>query len=99
MFNKLKQVNDIRKQAKEMQKQLATMIVVGKSKGGKVMITMDGNQQIQGVQIEDNQSTSDIEKGVKSAFEDALKQLQRQMMSQMKDMGGLDGLKDLLGGE
>lgn len=97
MFNKLKQIKDIRSQAKEMQSQLAEILIVGKAQGGKIMITLDGNQSVQGVQIEDGLATKDIEKGVKEAFNDAQKKMQREMAMKMKDMGGLDAFKELLG--
>lgn len=97
MFNKLKQVNDMRKQAKSLQNQLSEVMIVGKANGGKIMITIDGNQKVQGVKIEDGMSTSDIENGIKKAFNDATKKLQKEMASKMKDMGGLDAFKDMLG--
>lgn len=97
MFNKLKQIKDLRNQAKTMQSQLAEIVVVGKSRGGKVMITIDGNQEVQGVKIEEGMDTAQIEDGVKNAMRDATKQLQREMATKMKDMGGLDAFKDMLG--
>jgi len=95
MFNKLKQIKDIRKQAKSMQSVMAEIVIVGQGKGGKVMITLDGNQAVQGVKIEEGMSTSDIADGVKAAFNDATKKLQKEMAMMLKDMGGLDALKDL----
>jgi len=97
MFNKLKQIKDLRNKAKSLQAQLAEVMVVGKANSGKIMVTVDGNQEVQGVKIEDGQSTSDIEDGVKKAFQDAHKQLQKELANRMKDMGGLDALKDMLG--
>lgn len=97
MFNKLKQIKDLRDQAKTMQGALAEIMVVGQAKGGKVMITIDGNQKVQGVKIEDDLDRDKIADGVKDAFNDASKKLQKEMASKMKDMGGLDALKDMLG--
>lgn len=97
MFNKLKQIKDIRDQAKQMQSVLGEVIVVGKAKGGKVMITIDGNQKVQGVKVDESLDHEAIEKGVMDAFNDATKQLQKEMAMKMKDMGGLDALKDMLG--
>ena len=97
MFNKLKQIKDIRNQAKEMQNSLGEIMVVGKAMGGKIMVTLDGNQKMQGIQIEDGLATADIEKGVQNAFNDASKKLQKELATKMKDMGGLDALKDMLG--
>lgn len=97
MFNKLKQIKDVRDQAKQMQSQLAEIVVVGKSKGDKVMVTVDGNQTMQGVKIEEGLTTEEIEKGVQEAFNKAMKQMQREMAAKMKDMGGMDALKDFMG--
>ena len=98
MFNKLKQIKDLRDQAKEMQNALSEILVVGKAKGGKVMITIDGNQKVQGVQIDEEIDRAQIADGVKDAFNDASKQLHKEMAVKMKDMGGLDAFKDMLGG-
>lgn len=98
MFNKLKQIKDIRDQAKQMQSALAEVVIVGQAKGGKVMITIDGNQKVQGVKIEEGLEREAIEEGVKDAFNDATKKMQKEMAMKMKDMGGLDALKDMLGG-
>ncbi|MFA6131097.1 MAG: YbaB/EbfC family nucleoid-associated protein [Patescibacteria group bacterium] len=95
MFNKLKQIKDLRSQAKHMQSALAEIVIVESALGGKVMITIDGNQIVQGVKIEEGLSAGEIEKGVKDAFNQATKKLQREMAMKVKDMGGLDALKDL----
>lgn len=97
MFNKLKQIKDLRDQAKSMQSALSEVIVVGQSKHKKVMVTIDGNQKVQGVQIEDDLERDKIEDHVKDALNDANKKLQKEMATKMKDMGGLDALKDMLG--
>ncbi|MBU0614107.1 YbaB/EbfC family nucleoid-associated protein [Patescibacteria group bacterium] len=96
MFNKLKQIKDLRSQAKTMQSALAEIVIVGKALGGKVMITIDGNQKVQGVKIDEELERSKIEEGVKDALNDATKQLQKEMAAKMKDMGGLDALKEML---
>lgn len=96
MFNKIKQIKDMRDQAKTMQAALAEIMVVGKAAGGKVMITVDGNQKVQGVKIDPELETEKIEKGVQDAFNEASKKLQQEMAAKMKDMGGLDALKDLM---
>lgn len=97
MFNKLKQIKDIRDQAKTMQSALAEIMIVGKGAHGKVMITIDGNQKVQGVKIDEDLDREKIADAVKDAFNDASKKLQKEMAAKMKDMGGLDALKDMLG--
>lgn len=97
MFNKLKQIKDIRAQAKELQNTLSDVMIVGKGVNGKVMVTVDGNQKVQAVKIEEGMDTKQIENGVKDAMNDAIKKLQKELAAKMKDMGGLDALKDMLG--
>ena len=97
MFNKLKQIKDIRNQAKDLQNQLAEVMVVGKGAGGKVMATIDGNQKMQAIKIDEDLEREKIEAGVKDAYNDASKKLQKEIATKMKDMGGLDALKDMLG--
>ncbi len=97
MFNKIKQIKDMRSQAKTMQAALAEIMIVGKAMGGKIMITVDGNQKVQGVKINPELEREKIEKGVQDAFNDASKKLQQEMAAKMKDMGGLDALKDMMG--
>ncbi|EKD47425.1 MAG: hypothetical protein ACD_66C00069G0002 [uncultured bacterium] len=94
MFNKIKQIKDLRSQAKTMQAALAEIMVVGKSSG--VMITIDGNQKVQGVKIDESLERSKIEKAVQEAFNDASKKLQQELAAKMKEMGGLEAFKDLI---
>ena len=76
---------------------LAEVVVVGQSGGGRVMITLDGNQSVQGVQIGEGSDITQISQDVKDAFNDAAKKLQRELAAKMKEMGGLDALKGMLG--
>lgn len=94
MFNKIKQIKDLRSQAKTMQAALAEIMVVGKSSG--VMITIDGNQKVQGVKINESLERSKIEKAVQEAFNDASKKLQQELAMKMKEMGGLEAFKNLI---
>ena len=61
------------------------------------MVTIDGNQKVQAVKIEEGLTTEKTESGVKDAMNDAVKKLQKELASKMKDMGGMDALKDMLG--
>lgn len=79
-----------------MQAALAEIMVVGKAAGGKVMVTVDGNQTVQGVRIDDDVDREKIPEAIKNAFNDASKQLQKEMAAKMKDMGGLEAFKDMM---
>ena len=96
MFNKIKQIKNLRSQAKTMQAALAEIMVVGSSSGRQVMITIDGNQKVQGVKIDDTLAREKIAEYVKDAFNDASRQLQKELAAKMKDMGGLEAFKDLM---
>ena len=96
MFNKIKQIKNLRAQAKTMQAALAEIMVVGSSSGRQVMITIDGNQKVQGVKIDDTLAREKIAEYVKDAFNDASRQLQKELAAKMKDMGGLEAFKDLM---
>jgi len=96
MFSKIKAIKDLRNQAKQMQNQLSTIMIEG-SFHNKVVIKMDGNQQILSVSIADELLTNKqkLEEAVKEAFQDAMKKMQKELASKMKNMGGLDALKNL----
>lgn len=98
MFNKLKQFKDMRDQAKHMKAMLDEVMVVGSGAGGKVLITLNGSHEVQGVKIEPGMDTTKIEEGVKDALVDANRKLQSELMKKMQDLGGgLDALKGLMG--
>lgn len=90
MFNKMKQINDLRKQAGEIKNALSQETVEGEAFGGKIKIIMDGNQEVKEVII-DNEIANDkskISDGVKIAVNDAIKKAQRVMAGHMSKMGG-----------
>lgn len=81
-----------------MKAMLDEVLVVGSGTGGKVMITLNGSHEVQGVKIEPGMEVIEIEKGVKNALEDANRKLQGELMKKMQEMGGgLDALKGLMG--
>lgn len=94
MFNKLKQIKDLRDQAKELQNMLGKESVVGEAAHGKVKVTMNGNQEVTLVEISDEilGNKSDLESAVKEATNDAVKKVQKVMAKKMQAMGGLDKL-------
>ncbi len=97
MFNKIKAIKDLRDKAKTMQSALAEVHCEGTACWGKVIINIDGNQQVQNVKI-DPEMLADADKlqqGIKDAFNDAMKKLQKELAHKMKDLGGMDMFKDL----
>ncbi|MFA5211103.1 MAG: YbaB/EbfC family nucleoid-associated protein [Patescibacteria group bacterium] len=94
MFNKLKQFKDLRDQAKELQSKLAQESVSSEKNG--VKITLDGNLEMTGIEIETSFLNSDkknkLEETIKEVHKDALKKIQRVMAMKMKEMGGLPNI-------
>ncbi len=92
MFNKLKQIQDLRQQANQIKTALAQETVEGSGAWGKIIITMDGNQEVKQVQIDPEilSDQSKVETGVKDATNDAIKKVQKVMAQKMQQMGGLN---------
>jgi nucleoid-associated protein EbfC len=88
MFNKLKQFQDLRKQAKELKSSMSDEIIAGEALGGDIKIIMDGNQEIKNVIIDESllsvENKEKLEQGIKEAFASAVKELQSLMMRKMQ---------------
>lgn len=97
MFSKIKAIKEMRDQAKTMQSALAEIVCEGSAAWGKVKVRMNGNQEVLSVAI-DPAFASDrvkVEEGVKDAVNDAVKKIHKEMAGKMKELGGLDALKNL----
>ena len=92
MFNKLKQFKDLRSQAKTLQNALKEETVEVEKHG--VKIVMDGNQEIQNIDINTDMLSPDkkqnLEKAIKDANTQAIEKTKRVMAQKMQSMGGLD---------
>lgn len=94
MFSKLKHIQELRSQANQIKKALAESSVEGSGAGGKVIMIMDGNQDVQSVAIDPSLLTDQkrVEQGVREATNDAIKKAQRVMAQKMQSMGNIPGL-------
>lgn len=99
MFNKLKQFKDLRDQAKELQSKLAEERITVKEAGDKLVMTIDGNLKMLDLDIHEEllnpASKAKLEKAIRNAHEEAMKQMQRVMAMKMKEMGGLPNIPGL----
>jgi len=87
MFEKLKQIKDLRSQAKTMQSALSGESVTVERSG--VTISINGNLEITNVLIAESLSPSQASNLVKEALNDAIKKVQKIIAQKMQDMGGL----------
>lgn len=99
MFNKLKQFKHLRDQAKELQGVLGQESVTVQTAGNKIVLTMNGNLVVTGLAIDPELLAPDkqtkLQDGVKEAFNDAVKKIQRIMAMKMKEMGRLPQIPGL----
>lgn len=87
MFEKLKQIKDLRSQAKTMQSALAGESATAEKNG--VTITLNGNLEMTAVAIADGMTKAQIEKAVLEASNEAVKKAQKVIAEKMQAMGGL----------
>ena len=94
MFNKLKQYNDLRKQANVIKNAMASETIEVNNRA--IKIVMDGNQEIKTISINEDflskDKKGDLEKEIQNAVAEAIKKVQRKMAMKMQEMGGLDNL-------
>lgn len=97
MFSKLKQFKDIRNRAKTIQSALGQERMEGSAGWGKVKVTLDGNQRVVSVSIDQDvmNDKNKLEGMVKDAVNDGMEKIQKVLASKMKDLGGLDLAQDM----
>jgi len=92
MFSKIKQVQELRSQANQIKKALAEETVEGAGAWGKLKIKMDGNQEVKGVEVDDEllKDKSKLQSAIAEATNDAIKKAQKVMAQKMSQMGGFN---------
>ena len=67
---------------------LATETVTGKSSGGKIILTMDGNQNIKSVEVSPEivGDKSEIARNIRSAMEDLFKHHKKMLQGKFGNM-------------
>jgi len=88
MFNKIKDLAEMKKQAGAMQAALADEQLEAENHG--IKIVMNGNQEVLSVEVNSELSKEEQEKYLKETFNDAVKKVQQLMAQKM--MGGGFGL-------
>lgn len=88
LFSKLKEVKDLRDQAKQLQNQLSQETVHVDSLGGRINLIMDGNQKITSINISEEllkpEEKETLEKGIQEAHNEAIQKVQRLMAQKMQ---------------
>lgn len=89
-INQIKDVNQMRKQAKQIELTLAAEQVTGSSSGGKIKITMDGNQKVLSVEVDASVAgdKSEIARHIRQALEDLNNKHKKMLQSKFGSMMG-----------
>lgn len=87
MFNKLKQYQDLKNQAKMLQNIMSQQSITVDKNG--VKLTINGNFEITNLTINNELSKEKLEQMLKECFNDATKKIQRVVAEKMQGMGGL----------
>jgi DNA-binding protein YbaB len=88
IFDKLKDINEMRKQANQMQALLGQQSVTGQSSGGKIKIIMDGNMEVKSVEVapEVAGDKAEVARNIRSALEDLFKQHKKMLQKNFGSM-------------
>lgn len=88
MFDKLKDMYQLQKQAREIQARLSSEKVEGVSRDGTFRVELNGNQEVLFVSVSDttNLSREAVERNSKEAFSDALSKLKNLLAQKMQEM-------------
>jgi len=87
MFEKLKQIKDLRSQAKTMQNALSGESATVEKNG--VSVTMNGNLEVTNLTISENLVGLQAANATREAINEVIKKVQKIIAQKMQDMGGL----------
>lgn len=92
MFDKARELYRLQSKARKIQKELKRTEISAEAADGKIEVVFNGEQKIQKVRIDPNllaaENQQEIENGLKSAIEEAVKQSQKIAQEQMKEIAG-----------
>ncbi len=88
LIDKIKDINEMRKQGKAMEAMLAVETVTGSSSGAKIKITTDGNQNVKSVEVSSDIAgdKSEVARHIRSALEDLFKQHKKMLQKKFGSM-------------
>lgn len=97
MFNDLKDLYKLQKEAKEMQKKMREKKITGNSKDGRVTVYMNGAQEYEGIEIDDMLFDVDMKDLFKQDMDEAFKDYQKKLQKSMQESFNIDDVKSMLG--
>lgn len=97
MFNDLKDLYKLQKEAKEMQKKMREKKITGSSKDGRVTVYMNGAQEYEGIEIDDMLFDVEMKDLFKQDMDEAFKDYQKKLQKSMQESFNIDDVKSMLG--
>ncbi|MFA6492989.1 MAG: YbaB/EbfC family nucleoid-associated protein [Patescibacteria group bacterium] len=92
MLDKAKQLWELQKKARAIQKELKEIEVEAKAAEGKVVVVFNGEQHIQSIDIDpemlDQEKKRDLEKALQQAIAEAISRVQAVASEKMKAIAG-----------
>ncbi|MBI2447935.1 YbaB/EbfC family nucleoid-associated protein [Candidatus Microgenomates bacterium] len=96
MFDKIKDLYHLKKQASALQKELSETIIEVTSPDDLIKVEMSCDQKVKSIHIDasylDPSRQENLELQLKNVLASALSQSQQVAANKMKEMGGLEGL-------
>jgi DNA-binding protein YbaB len=88
LLDKIKDINEMRKEAKALQGQMAQVLIEGSSSGSKIKLTIDGNFEVKSVEVDPAVAgdKSEVARHVRSAMEDLFKNYKKAMQKRFGSM-------------
>jgi len=84
MFDKVKELNQLRKTQSEIKKELEKMFST--SEKGNIKVVARGDKKIERIEI-DGEEDKELKNAINEAFKDVDKKVQKQMRGRMSDLG------------
>ena len=97
MFNQLKDVYKLQKEAREMQKKMKEVKITGISDDEDVKIFMNGLQEIDTIEIADELMGVENKKQLVKEFKEAMKDAQKRLQKELSKDMDISQLKNMLG--
>lgn len=97
MFDQLKDVYQLQKEAKEMQKKMKAITIDAYSDNEGVRIVMNGLQEIEDIEIDDELLSVENKRRLIKEFKEALKSGQKKLQKELSKGMDLSQLKNMLG--
>ncbi len=101
MLEKMKQLYELQKKARAIQKELANSIIDVSRADGKIRVVFNGEQKVQSISIAEEflmpERKMELEKYLKDCIEEAIASSQKVAAGKMKDIAGQMGISGLPG--